>query len=131
MRQLRGYPANVITDENESVGPSTKVNFHVAFILYHLQSFFSVTKVYGKQELTYRQALSSPDAAKWEAAIKDEYLSLIKNETWELAPLPPPNSKAIKCKWVFDIKQGYEGVDERYKARLVALGCSQIPGLDF
>jgi hypothetical protein len=90
MRQLRGYPANVITDENESVGPSTKVNFHVAFILYHLQSFFSVTKVYGKQELTYRQALSSPDAAKWEAAIKDEYLSLIKNETWELAPLPPP-----------------------------------------
>ncbi|EFX64417.1 hypothetical protein DAPPUDRAFT_334222, partial [Daphnia pulex] len=24
MRQLRGYPANVLTDENESVGPSTK-----------------------------------------------------------------------------------------------------------
>jgi hypothetical protein len=32
---------------------------------------------------------------------------------------------------IFDIKPGYEGVDERYKARLVALGCSQLPGLDF
>jgi len=32
---------------------------------------------------------------------------------------------------VFHIKPGHEGVDERYKARLVALGCSQLPGLDY
>lgn len=110
MRQLHGYPANTLRGGNEAVGPSTKV--------------------YGKQELTYHQALSSPDGAMWEAAIKDEYSSLIKNGTWYLAPLPP-NRTAIKFKWVFDIKQGYEGIDERYKARLVAVGCSQIPGLDF
>ena len=54
----------------------------------------------------------------------------MKNGTWELEPLPPDRT-AIKCKWLFEIKPGYEGVDERYKARLVALGCSQLPGLDF
>jgi hypothetical protein len=32
---------------------------------------------------------------------------------------------------VFDIKPGYEGVDERQKARLVALGCSQLPCIDY
>ena len=108
LRLRRGYQANVLTVADEA--PSTKV--------------------YGKQDLTYRQALSSSDAHLWDAAIKDEYSSLIKNETWELTLLPPGRT-AIKCKWVFDIKPGYEGVDERYKARLVALGCSQLPGLDF
>nr|CAH0102545.1 unnamed protein product [Daphnia galeata] len=63
-------------------------------------------KVYGKQELTYRQALSSPDVHMWDEAIKDEYSSLIKKVTWELAPLPP-NRSAMKCKWAFEIKQGY------------------------
>lgn len=87
-------------------------------------------KIYGKQDITYQQALSSPDAHQWEAAIKDEYSSLIRNGTWELVPLPPDRT-AIKCKWVFDIKPGYEGVDERYKAHPIALGCSQLPGLDY
>lgn len=45
---------------------------------------------------------------------------------WELVPLPPDRTE-IKCKWVFDIKPGYEGVNERYEAHLVALGCSQLP----
>jgi hypothetical protein len=43
----------------------------------------------------------------------------------------PPDRTEIKCKWVFDIKPGYEGVDERHKARLVALGCSQLPCIDY
>ena len=60
----------------------------------------------------------------------DEYASLMKNNTWKLFPLPP-GRVPIKCRWVFDIKAGYEGVPERYKARLVALGCFQKPGVDF
>lgn len=32
---------------------------------------------------------------------------------------------------MFETKPGYERVPERYKARLVILGCSQLPGLDF
>jgi hypothetical protein len=31
----------------------------------------------------------------------------------------------------FELKPGYDGVAERYKARLVAIGCSQRAGLDY
>jgi hypothetical protein len=45
--------------------------------------------------------------------------------TWELVDLPP-SRRAVKSKWVFKLK-----VDGRYRARLVAKGFTQIPGLDF
>lgn len=36
------------------------------------------------------------------------------------------------CKWIFKKKDGIPGVEkERYKARLVAQGFSQTPGIDF
>jgi hypothetical protein len=88
------------------------------------------TKIFGKQNLTVKQALSSKDQDLWRSAMDDEYASLMKNNTWEIVQLPDGRA-VIKCRWVFDIKPGYEGVPERYKARLVALGCSQQPGIDF
>ena len=36
------------------------------------------------------------------------------------------NRRCIKSKWVFDIKQ-----DGTFRARLVACGYSQVPGIDF
>jgi Reverse transcriptase (RNA-dependent DNA polymerase) len=42
----------------------------------------------------------------------------------------PPGKKAVKCKWVFTVKQNSEGKVERYKARLVAKGYSQTYGID-
>ena len=38
----------------------------------------------------------------------------------------PNNRRCVKCKWVFKIKRN--GV---FRARLVACGYSQIPGVDF
>jgi Reverse transcriptase (RNA-dependent DNA polymerase) len=37
-----------------------------------------------------------------------------------------PGRKCIKYKWIFDIKR-----DGTFKARLVAFGYSQVPGIDF
>ena len=60
----------------------------------------------------------------------DEIKAIIQNKTWELAELPP-GKKAIPLKWIFKIKRNAKGVFEKYKARIVVRGFSQIAGLDF
>ena len=43
----------------------------------------------------------------------------------------PKGRKAIDNKWVFKIKRKPDGTVDRYKARLVVRGFSQIEGVDF
>lgn len=75
--------------------------------------------------LTYREAMSRPDAKQWEITMKEEIKSQMENKTWILVERPS-NRKVVKCKWVYLIK-----IDGRYKARLVAKGFTQIEGIDF
>ncbi|CAI7875746.1 unnamed protein product [Closterium sp. NIES-53] len=49
---------------------------------------------------TLAEALSGPDAEKWKQSVKEEYDSLLENETWELCELPP-GKKAISSKLIF------------------------------
>ncbi len=44
---------------------------------------------------------------------------------------PVPGRKAIKARWVFRLKTLADGTPERFKARWVAKGFSQIPYIDF
>ncbi|KDR75264.1 hypothetical protein GALMADRAFT_24757, partial [Galerina marginata CBS 339.88] len=76
------------------------------------------------------EAKASPEWEHWEKAINEEYSLLEGMETWELDDLPPER-KAIGCRWVFLRKYNENGEIIRYKARLVAQGFSQIPGMDF
>ena len=76
------------------------------------------------------EALSSPDKAKWEDAMKKEMQSLHANDVWGLVKLPA-NRKAVGSKWVYKQKIGPDGSVERYKAHLVAQGFSQKYGLDY
>lgn len=75
-------------------------------------------------------AIARPDSSHWVAAMKNEYESLMKKETWELVDLPS-NRKSIGCRWVFHLKKNSKGDVERYKARLVAKGCFQKFGIDY
>lgn len=79
---------------------------------------------------TFDQAVSSPESKQWYEAMKEEMLSLEKNNTWKLVPLPN-NRKPIGCKWVYRIKQKPNGKIDRYKARLCAKGYSQQHGIDY
>ena len=80
---------------------------------------------------TIQEALNHPTRGKqWEQAIRDEYKSLIKNDTWELVPRPP-NRKVIGSKWALRHKKDEIGKIVRLKARLVAKGFSQIYGIDY
>jgi hypothetical protein len=65
------------------------------------------------------KAMRSEDASKWEAAMQEEYDSLMANGTWELDALSK-RRKSVACKWVFRRKKDASGEVVRYKARLVA-----------
>ncbi|KAE8710030.1 hypothetical protein F3Y22_tig00110328pilonHSYRG01140 [Hibiscus syriacus] len=73
------------------------------------------------------EALQHPD---WCEAVHNEYNALMKNDTWELKPLPPTR-KAVGCKWLFKVKKKPDGSVDRFKARLVAKGYSQMIERDF
>ena len=56
---------------------------------------------------------------EWEKAMAVEHESLMKNQTWDLTPLPSGN-KSIVCKWVYKVKYKENDTLDKYKARLVA-----------
>jgi hypothetical protein len=74
--------------------------------------------------------MTRPDAELYHQTALKEIDSLLENKTWEVKSLPP-GMKAIGCRWVFLIPHKADGSVDRYKARLVAQGFSQRPGLDY
>ena len=79
---------------------------------------------------SYHHALRGPNSDDWKAAMDDELHSLKKNKTWIIVD-EPKGRKVINCMWVFRLKYDSSGNIERYKARLVARGDSQIAGADY
>lgn len=61
--------------------------------------------------------------------MRDEYLALLRNQTWPLVPLLAKR-KAKRCKWVFKVKEN-SGTIHKYKAQLVPKGFHQVAGFDF
>ena len=66
----------------------------------------------------------------WDAAMDEEYRSLMANDTWNLVPLPK-GRKLVRCKWVYRTKYSSNGSVEILKARLVSKGFSQVEGIDY
>ena len=79
---------------------------------------------------TLKEALASPDKAKWMKAMEKKMKSLHTNDVWDLVELPN-DQKAVGGKWVFKLKIGADRSVERHKARLVAQGFSQKFGCDY
>lgn len=93
------------------------MNLHCAF------SIFSEPENYGK-------AMNDENAAKWKIAMREEFDSLIKNDTWQLVPRPP-NVKTVDNRWVYKIKPEHGSTPIRFKARLVARGFTQQYGVNY
>jgi hypothetical protein len=74
---------------------------------------------------TVAEALSCPDADRWQAAIDEELGSCLDFGVWEEVVLPE-GKQALPSFFIFEVKR-----DGRYKARLVAGGHRQRQGLDF
>ena len=79
------------------------------------------------EPLTFKSALKIP---VWLSAMEDEISALNSQHTWSLVELPP-RKNLVGCKWIFKLKKHADGTIARHKARLVAQGFSQEPGLDY
>ncbi|PLW39848.1 hypothetical protein PCANC_20653 [Puccinia coronata f. sp. avenae] len=79
---------------------------------------------------TWRQLLKSPKKHRWLKAAEEEFASLLGMQTWRLVPRPAKR-RIIKSKWVFKVKRRPDHTIQKLKARLVAMGYSQIQGLDY
>ncbi|CAJ2640159.1 unnamed protein product [Trifolium pratense] len=88
-------------------------------------------EVQDSEPKNFREASESIYSKDWLKAMNEEMLSLEKNQTWKLVPLPK-NKRVVGSKWVFKRKEGIPGVEApRYKARLVAKGFTQVEGIDY
>ena len=76
------------------------------------------------------KALNGKRSDQWKEAMKSEYSSLIKNDTWKLVP-PPEGKNIVGSRQVLKVKSNEDGSINRFKARLVAQGYSQVKGVDY
>jgi hypothetical protein len=79
---------------------------------------------------TYAQAMAHPDAAEWEVACEAEHRAFEHMGVYEVVPCLK-GRKVVGSKWVFCIKRGPDGEIQKYKARIVAQGFTQIEGVDY
>ncbi|CAL9011669.1 unnamed protein product [Prunus brigantina] len=77
-------------------------------------------------ECTQRQ-----DWPKWKDTIQAELNSLGKKSVFGLIVPTPPNVNLVGYKWVFTRKHNEKNEIVSHKARLVAQGFSQKPGIDY
>ena len=79
---------------------------------------------------TVQEALNGEQCVQWREAMESEYSSLLKNDTWDLVP-PPEGKNIVGSRWILKVKRDEDGGVDRFKARLVAQGYSQVKGVDY
>lgn len=79
---------------------------------------------------SYNDAMKTPEKDQWVDAMREEYVSLVKNNTWCLVDLPK-GEPVIDNRWVFKVKMNTDDSIDRFKARLVARGFTQVHGVNY
>ena len=79
---------------------------------------------------TVQEALNGEQCVQWREAMESEYSSLLKNDTWDLVP-PLEGKNIVGSRWILKVKRDEDGGVDRFKARLVAQGYSQVKGVDY
>lgn len=117
MEQFPGVRQSPEVEQSPKVEKSPKVGKKINQI--HVKRSLVATKVkhvikppvkYGYEDMAsyalmvgtndpsnYREAISGPEMEGWMGAMTEETLSLSKNQTWDLTPLPK-GKKTIGCK---------------------------------
>jgi transposase InsO family protein len=82
---------------------------------------------------THREAMASPDKAKWQAALDKEMRSCTEQQVWTLVRRDelPRGANVLPCKEVFKVKLDEFGGVVEHKARFTPKGFRQKRGVDF
>ncbi|GJW16369.1 ribonuclease H-like domain-containing protein [Tanacetum coccineum] len=131
---------NLRRSSRQSVFPKNYNDFVVqSKVKYGLEKFVGYAKL-NTENLCFVTELNRSHEPKtfseasryshWTDAINKEIEALLRNDTCDLVDLPK-DRKAISSKWLWKINFKSSGEIERYKARLVALGCNQREGIDY
>ena len=75
-----------------------------------------------------KDTMTLPQWPQWLAAMEEEMRCIKELGTWDLVP-KPGDTNIVSCKWVYKLKCDEKGQVSRYKARLVAQGFTQVPGV--
>ena len=84
----------------------------------------------GGDPRSVKEAMARPDWPHWKEVMDRKYKSLKLTRTWRTIDCPP-SCNVISCRWVFILKRKANGSVDKYKARLVAHGFTQVLGLDY
>ena len=66
----------------------------------------------------------------WVDAMVKEYDSIVRNSASEIVPRLE-GKLVVGSRWIYKVKQAADGSENKYKARFVAWGFSQIEGIDY
>ncbi|KAK4397649.1 Retrovirus-related Pol polyprotein from transposon TNT 1-94 [Sesamum angolense] len=95
-----------------------------------MYGFLGVTGQLDNDPKTYGEAMSDIDSGKRLEAMQSEMDSMSSNQVWTLVDRPK-GVRPVGCKWVYKRRIGADGEVTTFKARLVANGYTQRPGVDF
>eukprot|EP00253_Pinus_taeda_P013116 PITA_13116 len=75
----------------------------------------------------FEEAVQDP---AWVDAMVEEYDLIVRNSAWEIVRRPEGKS-VVGSRWIYKVKQVADRSVEKYKARFVAQGFSQIERIDY
>ncbi|CAI7846943.1 unnamed protein product [Closterium sp. NIES-53] len=78
---------------------------------------------------SYTEAITRPCSSQWQTAMDAEMVSWKSKSTY-VNVVPPPGANIVDGMWIFRVKRP-PGSSPAFKARYVARGFSQRPGVDF
>jgi hypothetical protein len=77
-----------------------------------------------------RNEREAMESVEWKGCMDSEMAQLDEMKVYELVD-PPEGINVVGCRWVYDLKKDETGNVVKRKARLVAQGYSQQPGMDY
>ncbi len=101
-----------------------------AFLADHNNIIAAAIKESEDEPKTIAEARSRPDWPRWKEAMDREIKTLEGAGTWKMV-LRLPGKNIVGSKWVFKIKRKADGSIDKYKARVIACGFTQIFGVDY